>query len=176
LHPFTMMAMNMGQALDPEITLLLKNLDKAYDQKGWHGPNLRGSLRRLAADQASWRPAPKRHSIADIVVHCAYWKYAVRRRLRGDKRGSFPIKGSNWFRLPTNLSEQEWKSYVRLLDAEHTALRQAIADLPPRLLHQKTPGSKVRNSTLIYGIAAHDLYHTGQVRLLKSLQSKRPSP
>ena len=78
--------------------------------------------------------------------------------------------------MPTNLSEQEWKSYVRLLDAEHTALRQAIADLPPRLLHQKTPGSKVRNSTLIYGIAAHDLYHTGQVRLLKSLQSKRPSP
>src|SRR5436309_5751897 len=87
----------------PEIALLLHLLDEAYGKKAWHGPNLRGALRRLAAAEASWRPQAKRRSIADIVVHAAYWKYAVRRRLRGDKRGSFPLKGSNWFGLPNPL-------------------------------------------------------------------------
>src|SRR6516165_3268669 len=95
------------QKLDPLIFLLLRNLDQAYDQKAWHGPNLRGAIRRVDAAEASWHFHPKRHSIADIVVHCAYWKYAVRRRLRGGKRGSFALKGSNWFSLPAQLSEAE---------------------------------------------------------------------
>ncbi|HMF11570.1 MAG TPA: DinB family protein, partial [Gemmataceae bacterium] len=91
-----------------EIDLLLFLLDQGYDKKAWHGPNLRGAIRRLSAAQAAWRPGPKRRSIAEIVVHAAYWKYAVRRRLRGDKRGSFPLKGSNWFSLPEPVTELDW--------------------------------------------------------------------
>jgi hypothetical protein len=161
----------MAKEPNPEIALLLRNLDQAYNKKGWHGPNLRGSIRLVTAREASWRFHPKRHSIADIVVHCAYWKYAVRRRLRGDKRGSFSLKGSNWFALPPALSEKEWKDYITLLDAQHRSLREAIASLPATQLHGKTAGSGIRNSTLIYAIAAHDLYHTGQIQLLKRLQS-----
>src|SRR5207245_11177058 len=108
----------------PEIALLLYLLDQAYDKKAWHGPNLRGAIRRISSAQAAWRPAPKRRSIGDIVVHAAYWKYAVRRRLRGDKRGSFPLKGSNWFTLPTSLTEEGWRVFVVLLDTQHRELRE----------------------------------------------------
>jgi hypothetical protein len=161
----------MPTKLSPEIALLLWNFDQAYNQKAWHGPNLRGSIRGLSAREASWRPGPKRRSIADIVVHCTYWKYTVRRRLRGDKRGSFPLKGSNWFALSEPLSDSEWQSYVALLEQEHRSLREAIAGLPISELHKKSIGSKYPNSMHIYGIAAHDLYHTGQIQLLKRLQS-----
>jgi hypothetical protein len=155
----------------PEIALLLSLLDEAYEKKAWHGPNLRGSIRGLTASQAGWRPRPDRHSIADIVVHAAYWKYAVRRRLRGDKRGSFPLQGSNWFALPSPLDEVVWRQYIALLDSEHRALRTAIAELPQDQLHQTPARSKVSNRALIHGIAAHDLYHTGQIQLLKRLQT-----
>jgi hypothetical protein len=158
----------------PEIVLLLRLLDEAYEKKAWHGPNLRGSIRGLTAPQAGWRPRPDRHSIADIVVHAAYWKYAVRRRLCGDKRGSFPLKGSNWFALPAPLEETAWRRYVALLEAEHRALRAAVAELPAGALHQKPAGSKVSQLPLITGIAAHDLYHTGQIQLLKRLQAPNP--
>ena len=83
-----------GNASAPQIALLLHLLDGGYDKKAWHGPNLRGAIRRLNALQADWRPGPGRRSIADITVHCAYWKYAARRRLVGGKRGSFALKGS----------------------------------------------------------------------------------
>ena len=82
------------------IAVLVKALDEAFDRKGWHGANLRGSIRGMAADTAAWRPAPGRHNIWEIVVHAAYWKYAVRRRLLGEHRGRFAIKGSNWFERP----------------------------------------------------------------------------
>lgn len=155
-----------------EIELLLAMLDDAFDKPAWHGPNLRGTLRRLSVAEAMWRPQPKRHCIAEIVVHCAYWKYAARRRLRGDKRGSFPLKGSNWFALPTKLTDDQLKEYVRILDAEHAALRQTVVELPPSQLLVVPQGAKVTNQKLIYGIAAHDVYHAGQIRLLKAMQSK----
>src|SRR5262249_48156257 len=148
-----------------EIDVLLYLLDQAFERKAWHGPNLRGSIRGLTAVQAAWRPHPGRRSIADIVVHAAYWKYAVRRRLRGDKRGSFPLKGSNWFDLPMPLSEETWRHYVSLLLQQHQALRGAVVDLPAGQLRHRALGSKTSNLTLITGIAAHDLYHAGQIQL-----------
>ena len=155
--------------------MLLRILDEAYEKKAWHGPNLKGALRGLAVEQAAWRPRPDRHCIADIVTHAAYWKYAVRRRLRGDKRGSFPLAGSNWFALPEPLPEVAWKDYVALLESEHRALRTAVEELSAARLHQTPAGSKVSHSTQIYGIAFHDVYHAGQIQLLKRLQANHIS-
>jgi hypothetical protein len=152
-----------------EISLLLRMIDESYAKKSWHGPNLKGSIRGLGAADAAWRPHPGRRSIADIVVHAAYWKYAVRRRLRGDKRGSFALAGSNWFELPSPCSVTCWKGYVALLEQEHRALRDTVASFPAARLHQFPVGGKVRFITQIYGVALHDVYHAGQIQLLKRL-------
>jgi uncharacterized damage-inducible protein DinB len=156
----------------PEIELLLQQLDFAYDKKAWHGPNLRGAVRRLSAAQAAWRPQPQRHSIAEIVVHAGYWKYTVRRRLRGDKRGSFPLKGSNWFALPAPLTEQAWRGYLDLLEEEHRALRAAVAEMSPGYMRRVPAKSAFTYAALIQGAAAHDVYHAGQIQLLKRLQEE----
>ena len=81
----------------PEMDLVLTLLDQAYDCKSWHGANLKGALRGLTAEAAARRPGPGRPSIHELVVHLAYWKYAVLRQLVDLPRGAFPLKGSNWF-------------------------------------------------------------------------------
>lgn len=161
----------MNDGMHPEVPLLLDLLDQSYDRKAWHGPNLKGSIRGLDAAGAAWRPGPGRHNIAEQVLHAAYWKYAARRRLRGKKRGSFPLKGSNWFPVAGDLTEAQWRAHARLLDAEHRALRAAVAELDPARLRQAPFGSKVDTATLIVGVAAHDIYHAGQIQLLKRLQA-----
>ena len=156
--------------MNREIELLLGLLDEAFDKKAWHGPNLRGALRSLAPEEAAWRPSPDRHSIWELTVHAAYWKYAVRRRLTGEKRGSFARKGSNWFELPAGApSQSAWREDVALLIAEHRKLREVVAALPDKRLRRRAAGSRYTNLALIRGIAAHDLYHAGQVQLLKRL-------
>ena len=107
-------------------SLRLQVLDQAYKRGAWHGPNLRQSLRGVSAKTAAWRPAPARHNIWEIAVHAAYWKYAVRRRLRGEKRGSFALKGSNWFKRPAELSEKAWRADLRMLKAEHRACARRL--------------------------------------------------
>jgi hypothetical protein len=154
----------------PEIELLLRMLDEGYDRKAWHGPNLKGSIRGVTADVAAWRPRPDRHSIAENVVHASYWKYAVRRRLTGEKRGTFPVKGSNWFALPRTLDEESWNVFRGILEVEHRRLYRVVASLPPKRLHLLASGGKVRFVALIQGIAMHDVYHAGQIQLLKRLQ------
>lgn len=159
--------------MDPSIALLLSNIDLAYEKKAWHGPNLRGSLKGVSAETAAWRPAKGKHNIREVVIHAAYWKYTVRRRLLGEKRGSFPIKGSNWFTRASSANEKEWKQDLKLLNDVHYAMREAIAGLQQKDLNVIPPGSKSTNVRTILGVAAHDLYHAGQIQLLKRLHESR---
>lgn len=154
----------------PEIDLLLRQLDQAFDARSWHGTNLRGSIRGLALSEATYRPQPARHNIWEIVVHCAYWKYTVRRRLTGEKRGSFALAGSNFFARPAGAArESDWRRDVALLEEVHASLRAEIAALVPGRLAARAAGSQVTNLDAVLGIVAHDLYHAGQIQLLKRL-------
>jgi hypothetical protein len=147
--------------------LLLKLLDEAYKKKTWHGPNLRQAIRGVSAKQAAWRPGAGRHNIWEEVLHAAYWKYAVRNRIEGGKKGSFELPGSNFFPRPDKGvgSEAAWRADKELLEREHRALRAAIA----RILDTPRGAKFVRQ---IYGVAFHDVYHAGQIRLLRRLMAR----
>ncbi len=156
-------------ARDDAITTLLALLDEAYDRRSWHGPNLRGSLRGLRAAQAAWRPARGRHNAWELAVHAAYWKYAALRRLTGEKRGSFARAGSNWLATPTPPTEAAWRRDLGLLADCHRRLRAAVAGLQDADLVRRTPGGQETIGRLVRGVAAHDLYHAGQIQLIKRM-------
>jgi uncharacterized damage-inducible protein DinB len=144
--------------------LILALLDEGYEKRTWHGPNLKQSIRGVTAKQAAWRPGRGRHNIWEVTVHAAYWKYAVRRRIEGGKRGSFALKGSNFFSRPEKgkLNEAAWRADKALLEREHRALCAAVVKALP------TPTGR-RLLRHIYGVALHDIYHAGQIRLLRRL-------
>ena len=154
-----------------EVTILLEMIDQAFDHRAWHGTNLKGALRGVTAKQAAWRPGKGRHNVWELAVHAAYWKYTVRRRILGEKRGSFPLEGSNWFERPTvdAFTEKAWKDDVALLVETHKTLRAAVATLTPKQLAATPRGSRFNMRALVVGIASHDLYHTGQIQLIKRL-------
>ncbi len=155
-----------------EVPWLLEMIDRAYNRRSWHGTNLRGSIRGLAVTDVVWRPARDRHNIWELVVHAAYWKYAAWRRLAGERRGSFALEGSNWFERSDAKDARAWKEDVALLDRTHRTLRATIADLSAADLQRSLPGGSgaVTRFELVAGIAAHDLYHAGQIQLIKRLR------
>ena len=149
---------------DPAVQMLLDLLDEGFDHPAWHGPTLLGSLRGVTEARAARRPGRGRHNIWEIVVHAAYWKSIVARRLTGGAGGAFPLKGSNWFARPA--AGSRWKDDVAMLVEMHRRLREVIAALPASALHRRVARSHTAAYT-IRGIAAHDLYHAGQIQLLK---------
>ncbi len=144
-------------------------LDEGFDKRAWHGPNLMGGLRGLSLGQLLYRPRKKSHNIWELAVHCAYWKYAVRNLLQEGKRRSFPLEGGNFFPRNGPLTESEWKKDFALVKREHAALKAAIRSLDPKTLDLKPKRSRDTARRLVLGIAAHDIYHAGQIALLKRL-------
>jgi hypothetical protein len=161
------------ESAHPEIELLLHAIDEGFDRAAWHGPNLRGSLRGVTTAQAVWRPGPGRHNIWELAVHAAYWKYVVRRLLQGGKRGGFAEDGSNWFPRGDTASEKAWRKDLALLEREHRLLREAIAAVDPARLHRRESSKKWLLIDHIIGVAFHDIYHAGQIRLLRRMQEGR---
>jgi DinB superfamily len=153
---------------NPRIQELLRAIDQAYDHKSWHGTTLRGSLRSVTLAEAVWRPAPERHNLWELVVHCAYWKFVVWRHITPDEI-EFPLAGSNFFPRPLEKTEAAWRRDLALLKAMHLGLRAAAERVTDAELDTPPPGSKATRGYLLHGAAAHDLYHAGQIQLLKRL-------
>jgi DinB superfamily len=144
--------------------LVLALFDEGYSKKTWHGPNLKQSLKGVSAKQAAWRPGPGCHNIWELALHAAYWKYAVRRRLQGGRPGSFVLKGSNFFARPEKgkATEAAWRADLEILANEHRELEKTIrAVLKTSQARERLP--------MLYGVAFHDVYHAGQIRLLRRL-------
>jgi hypothetical protein len=152
--------------MDPQIQLLLEILDAAFDKPSWHGPNLASSFRGVDAQTAA-RSIRGRKSIWQQVLHAAYWKQRVLNKLIGTE--PFPRPGTDWPKLPVKPTARAWKDDQLLLHDIHQRLRAAVSKCRWRTLD-----SKLRR--MIYGAAAHDVNHAGQIRLLRRLlHSHRPS-
>ncbi len=160
---------------DPRIRLLLQVLDEAFTTKGWQGSTLTGAVRGLTPRQALWRPGGdrSRHNAWELVLHTAYWKHVVRERVEGGARTPFDRGPRNFPRLPERPAAAAWKADVALLKRQHALLTRTVARLKPSRLDARVGGSRWRVAEQIFGIAAHDLYHTGQIQLLKALQKRR---
>jgi DinB superfamily len=161
-----------------EIQTLLASLKEAYKGPGWHGPSLRAALRGLTAKQAAQRLAPGRHNIWEITVHATYWKFAVRRQLLGGTRGVYNEEGRNWFvrpaaKLTPAAREKSWQRDLSALHREHSALVEAVSKVSESQLHRRAPKSKYTPRQMIGGVAFHDIYHAGQIQLLKRLNAKK---
>lgn len=144
---------------DPVVQTLLKMLDYGIAVASWHGPNLLGAVRGVRAPDAA-RRVPGRKSIWEQVLHAAYWKQRVLNKVSGTT--PFPRRGSNWPRLPDDPSQAAWRTDIQLLRDLHQKLRDAVASLPAGRLDEKL-------TRMVIGAAFHDIYHAGQIRLLRKM-------
>lgn len=147
-----------------EITRIQDQLRRAYRGPAWHGPSLREVLEGVGAEAAAARPLPEAHSIWEIVLHVAGWQDVVRRRLGGEKvrepdPGDWPAQGSG---------EEAWREALEALDRSHAALLEAVGRVDPARLDELLfRGAEWSVYVSLHGVVQHNLYHAGQIALLK---------
>jgi uncharacterized damage-inducible protein DinB len=154
-----------------EIDNILDQLQREFDGDPWHGSSLKQILKDITAHEAAQRPLPGGHTIWEIVLHMAGWKGEVTRRLHGHLAGE-PEAG-DW-PVPGESSDDGWHHAKENLHRAHTELIAALKGIAPSRLHE--PVKDTRNRPLgtgmtiyqtIYGVIQHDVYHSGQIAMLK---------
>jgi uncharacterized damage-inducible protein DinB len=139
----------------------------------WHGgPTPMLALRGVSAAQARWVPARRRHSIWELALHIAYWDYAVRRRLDPDTPRDFPRSPANWPALPERPDKRAWALDRALLSREHDHLVRVVRRVQASRWNRRLTERWTYGETIV-GIAAHEVYHAGQIQLLKRLWRAR---
>jgi uncharacterized damage-inducible protein DinB len=153
-----------------EIDRIVDQLAREHDGDPWHGSPLLAILEGVTAQEASARPIPGGHTIWELMLHITAWKNEVRRRLSGapaadPEEGDWPDAGE-----PT---DRRWRDARERLQRAHESLAAAVRALPEQTLEAATndprcpPGTAVSYYVLLHGIVQHDVYHAGQVAIIK---------
>jgi uncharacterized damage-inducible protein DinB len=145
-----------------EITRIVEQLEQAHQGGAWHGPSVAEALEGVSAAGASRKPIGAAHSIWEIVNHVRATDEVVRRRVSGEA----PRDEEDW-PAPSGQGDAGWRAAVDQLKATQRALREAVSKLPERRLHENIPGQDHSYWYGLHGIVHHDLYHAGQISLLK---------
>ncbi len=139
-------------------------LQRAYSGEAWHGPSLQELLRDVTVEQALARPIVGAHSIWELTMHIGVWMSAARRRLAGDPAKLTPQQ--DW-PLVDGGSTDAWRQTLAALEQEHNQLRAAVCSLPGSSLENQAPGKNHSVEFMLHGVIQHNLYHAGQIALLK---------
>jgi uncharacterized damage-inducible protein DinB len=151
-----------------EIDRIDDQLRRAFEGGAWHGPALRELLAGVTAAQAAARPLAGGHSIWEIVRHLAAWHEGVRRRLAGERVELSPEE--DWPPIG-DAHEAAWREALAGLERTYTELRRAVAHLTDSRLLEMAPGQDHSLYVMLHGLIQHDLYHAGQIALLKKAWS-----
>ena len=154
-----------------EIARIIDQLEREYEGDPWHGSPLSSILAGVTHAEAAARPLKHTHSIWELVLHIAAWKNEVRSRLSGAQAGE-PLEG-DWPPVGEPTLER-WQAALGHLETSHRLLVSAVRDFPePDLyiptndLRDRAQGTGVTYYELLHGLVQHDVYHSGQIALLK---------
>lgn len=149
-----------------EIERILDQLKRAYEANAWHGPSVKEVLAGVTAAQAHARPIANGHTIYELVRHIAVWEDVGRRRLQGDP-AEVPISSPEDWPPADDTSEAAWEQAKTALDRGHETLVKAIQQVNEARLDEPILAGKSSVYVTLHGVIQHDLYHAGQIAILK---------
>ena len=151
-----------------EIDRIQDQLRRAFEGDAWHGPSVREVLDGVDAARAAARPIPDGHSIWELTLHLITWEAVVASRIRG---ATVDVADAMDWPAVGNPTESAWRAAREALESGHRDLVAAIAEVSPSRLDEKV-GTRTMY-LLMHGIVQHDLYHAGQIALLRKARAKR---
>jgi uncharacterized damage-inducible protein DinB len=152
-----------------ETARIADQLRRAFQGDAWHGDSLLEILEGVTAAQAAARPVKHAHTIWELVLHITAWDGAVRSRLAG---AAVDLSDEQNFPSVMDASENAWRRTVEQARKVHNELIEAVKAFPDERLEEKVPGKKNEPDWynfyyMLHGVAQHELYHAGQIALLK---------
>jgi uncharacterized damage-inducible protein DinB len=148
-----------------EVERLVQQLCASFEGEAWAGPSVREALNDVSVVTASQRAFRDGHTIWELVLHLISNDRMICDRLAGSRFAS-PTPAELWSLQPYP-TDAGWQQSLCELETTHLMLRKAMAQVPDAQLAQKLPGRDHTWFDELNGCAQHNMYHAGQIVLLK---------
>jgi uncharacterized damage-inducible protein DinB len=155
-----------------ETARLADQIRRAFDGDAWHGDSVLELLNGVDAKIAAAHPIKNAHSIWDLVLHIAAWDDAVLGRTGGE---ALELSDEQNFPPVKDTGEAAWRNAIEHAKHAHNELVKAVAAFPGSRLQERVPGKAESHHNFFYmfsGIVQHELYHAGQIALLKKARTR----
>ena len=147
-----------------EVKFLRDQIETTFKGDSWHGPNLVKTLDGIDYAQAMKRPLGERHTIWELTDHMTFWLEEVRKSVQN--KTNLDQSGDPWPRM--GATEDEWAQSVDRLEAAVNMLSDELINWTNADLAAKVPDSNYTFKQMLHGVIHHNLYHVGQINILKS--------
>lgn len=148
----------------------LKNLLNAgYHGGAWHGPSVLEATKNITPEEASFK-TPTVHTAAELIYHITSWRIFALKRLQGDSEYQIDTDKKNFGSAP-KVDEFELETLLMELSLSQDELIRELDKIDNDFLKEIVPGSEYDYFTLINGIIHHDIYHSGQINILKKMSA-----
>jgi uncharacterized damage-inducible protein DinB len=147
-----------------EVERINDQLRRAFEGPAWHGPSIKELLADVSAAKAAARPIIGAHSIWEIVLHIKAWEEGILLRLAGERA---ELSEEEQWPTVADTSEAAWRDALTSMEESHLTLRAAIASLDDEGLTKPIVEGMSSVYGSLHGVIQHDLYHAGQIALLK---------
>ncbi len=152
-----------------ECRRILDQVERSFRGPAWHGPSLRENLEGVTAAVASAKPIAGAHSIWEVVLHAAAWQTETWQAMQGKQYVS--LAGDADWPPVRETGEDAWKAALDELDRAHASLCAAIENFPDERLRETVSGKDFSFYGLLHGLAQHNVYHAGQIAMLRKAQN-----
>ncbi len=135
-----------------------------YDGSPWIDVSVMPVLKEITASQASSRVLPEWNSIWEIVNHMIFWRMNVMKRVQGEVMKT-PL--DNYFFTVKNSSARAWITTLKKFEKTQQQWIKFLAKFKEKDFEKIYPGNKLTYYEHIHGILMHDVYHLGQIVMLR---------
>ncbi|MGS2763280.1 DinB family protein [Sinomicrobium sp. M5D2P9] len=149
----------------------IKQLNEFFHGENWHSESLEEKLRDVDNTLAFQQPVPEVHSIAEIIWHCIYWRQVFIRYAEGDPDyRDNTVEKLNFLPLK-ELKRKGWDVLRRELEQTQEEILELLESKTDDFLDGRPKPGGDTLGYILEGILQHDIYHTGQIGLVKKIIS-----
>jgi len=157
--------MELSYWTNMETKRLASQLRRSYEGQAWHGPSLVELLEGVTAEQAARKPLPGAHSIWELVLHVEAWEREALAVIGG--KSCVTLAGEADWPPMTEATAAAWQDTLDRLRSTSKDLVAAIRGMEDARLDEPAGGREFNFYFLLHGVVQHNLYHAGQIALLK---------
>lgn len=149
-----------------ELISLINNIENLYKGQPWYGSSFSEILDSIKSGNPN-ATFNRSNSLGQILEHMTQWKHFVIEKVNGNKNFKIEMNSIQDWNKGKKYSQEEFLELIQNFKTVSEELITTLKNKNNNFLKETVPGEKYTFEFMLEGVIHHDIYHSGQLSILK---------